>query len=131
MLLLEKAESLASSILEHKKNENILIVCFNAVLCKKLQSVLETKLVKCPGLKSVIRNFLDVKTFSKLIIDVTGLPRIPLSRNEKEAAVSFAFELLSTQTSSSDFYGKYDHILVDEGQDLFGSKWPDLLELMH
>ena len=131
MLLLEKAESLASSILEHKKNENILIVCFNAVLCKKLQSVLETKLVKCPGLKSVIRNFLDVKTFSKLIIDVTGLPQIPLSRNEKEAAVSFAFELLSTQTSSSDFYGKYDHILIDEGQDLFGSMWPDLLELMH
>ena len=129
MLLLEKAESLASSILEHKKNENILIVCFNAVLCKKLQSVLETQLVKSPGLKSVIRNFLDVKTLSKLIIDVTGLPRIPLNRNEKEVAVSFAFKLLSTQTS--DFYGKYDHILVDEGQDLFGSNWPDLLNLMH
>lgn len=128
MLLLEKAKSLASSILEHKKNENILIVCFNAVLCKKLQSVLETQLVKSPD-KSVRRTFLDVKTFSKLILDVTGSRQIPLSNNEKEAAVSSAFEQLSTQTS--DFRGKYDHILVDEGQDLFGSKWPDVLELMH
>ena len=125
MLLLEKAESLASSILEHKKNENILIVCFNAVLCKKLQSVLETQLVKSPDLK----NFLDVKTFTKLILDVTGSRRIPLSNDEKEAAVSSAFKRLSTQTS--EFRGKYDHILVDEGQDLFGSKWPDVLELMH
>ena len=128
MLLLEKAKSLASSILEHKKNENILIVCFNAVLFKKLQSVLETQLVKSPD-KSVRRTFLDVKTFSKLILDVTGSRQIPLSNNEKEAAVSSAFEQLSTQTS--DFRGKYDHILVDEGQDLFGSEWPDLLELMH
>ena len=127
MLLLEKAKSLASSILEHEKNENILIVCFNAVLCKKLQSVLETQLVKFPD-KSV-RRTLDVKTFSKLIFDVTGPRRIPLTNDEKEAAVSSAFEQLSTQTS--DFRGKYDHILVDEGQDLFGSKWPDVLELMH
>ena len=109
--------SLASSILEHKKNENILIVCFNAVLCKKLQSVLETQLVKSPDPRSVKSNFLDVKTFSKLIMDVTGSRRIPIGNDEKEAAVSFAFKLLSTQTSSSDFYGKYDHILVDEGQD--------------
>lgn len=129
MLLLEKAKSLASSILEHKKNENILIVCFNAVLCKKLQSVLETQLVKSPDPKSVKSNFLDVKTFSKLIMDVTGSRRIPIGNDEKEAAVSSAFKQLSTQ--KSDFRGKYDHILVDEGQDLFGSKWPALLELMH
>lgn len=129
MLLLEKAESLASSILEHKKNENILIVCFNAVLCKKLQSVLETQLVKSPDLESVIRNFLDVKTFSKLIMKVNCSRQIPYTNDEKEKAVSSAFNRLPTQTS--DFRGKYDHILVDEGQDLFGSKWPDLLELMH
>ena len=99
------------------------------MLCKKLQSVLETQLVKSPDPKSVKSNFLDVKTFSKLIVDVTGSRRIPLSDDEKEAAVSSAIKQLSTQRS--DFRGKYDHILVDEGQDLFGSEWPDLLELMH
>ena len=129
MLLLEKAKSLASSILEHKKKENILIVCFNTVLCKKLQSVLKTQLVKSPDLESAIGNFLDVKTFTKLIMDVNCSRQIPLTEDKKKEAVSSAFKRLSTQTS--DFRGKYDHILVDEGQDLFGSEWPDLLKLMH
>ena len=131
MLLLEKAESLASSILKHEKNEKILIVCFNSALRKKLQLILETLLMKrCDGIQiESIRNVLDVKTFAKLIVDVLSLCQAPSSEKKKEDAVRVASKLLSSQQSK--FCRKYDHILVDEGQDLYGSKWPDLLKMMH
>ena len=131
MLLLEKAESLASSILESKKNEEILIVCFNSVLCMKLESMLETLLMKrfADRTRVMIRRVLHVETFSKLVVDVLGLTQASSLKSMREKAVKEAFVKLSQKKSV--FYRKYDHILVDEGQDLFGSKWPDLLKLMH
>ena len=131
MLLLEKAESLASSILESKKNEEILIVCFNSVLRMKLESMLETLLMKrfADRTRVMIRRVLHVETLSKLVVDVVGLTQASSLKLMREKDVKEAFVKLSQKKSG--FYRKYDHILVDEGQDLFGSKWPDLLKLMH
>ena len=156
MLLLEKARSLLSSIVEHRKDEKILVVCFNSALCTRLQSILETPWKESSP--EILKNCLHVTTFTRLIANINSLSKAPLSREEKEKAVHDAiFKLIrpshpsergmvpffrrveksvhsaieALPTGNSPFYGMYDHILVDEGQDLFGSEWPHLLKLMH
>ncbi len=129
-LLLEKVETLASDILERQVDEKIFVVCFNSVLRKALEAALNDRLAKRFPAKKDVSSVLDVKTFAKLIVDVAVLPEALSSDWEKENAVSLALELLLRR--ASPFCGKYDHIFVDEGQDLYGgSKWPKLLEQMH
>ena len=49
--------------------------------------------------------------------------------DEKEHAVNEALQCV--QRDDSLFHGHFDHIFVDEGQDLYGNNWPKLLEKMH
>lgn len=130
VLLLEKVETLASDILGRQIDENILVLCFNSALCKMLEKTLNARLAKRFPAEKDVSSLLHFKTFAKLIMKVTGLSQPPSSNNEKERAVSMALKQLLERTSP--FYRKYDHIFVDEGQDLYGpSKWPELLEQMH
>ena len=125
-LLLEKVETLASDILKRKLDEKILVVCFNSVLRKDLEVKLHSHLDKrFPAVASV----LECKTFHQLIMDVIGLKKPPSSVKDQDSAVAKALNHLQKKTSR--FCGKYSHIFVDEGQDLYGCEWPKVLEQMH
>ena len=156
VLLLEKARSLLSSIVDGGKDEKILVACFNSALRTRLQSILETPWKESSLEK--IKNCLHVTTFTGLIANITSSSKDFSSKEERDRAVSSVITDLTHASSLSEkgitpffmrveehvcsaiqllkmgnspFYKMYDHILVDEGQDLFGSKWPRLLELMH
>ena len=133
-LLLEKAETVASDIIDRRVCENILVLCFNLVLCKALEANLNERLaMRFPARKDLrkdVSSVIDFKPFAELIKESADLPELPSSNQEKKMAVSMALEQLGKKTSL--FYGKYDHIFVDEGQDLYeASMWPELLRQMH
>lgn len=151
MLLLEMARSLLSSIMKKGKDEKILVVCFSSVLRTRLQSILETPWKE--SYPEIIGNCLHVTTFTQLIDEIfrlsgeeeedTYLHRLFKRRKKSpewseigshfimEAGLSVKSAIKHLQTGNSPFYGMYDHIFVDDGEDMFGSKWPDLLKLMH
>ena len=131
ILLIEKAIALAKGILDDrsKANEKILVLCHNLILCKALEKTVKGKL---PADKDV-SSFLHFKTFSKLVISLTNHLKFPNSKEQKEQCVNLALENLQTQaeSTSGSHYSIYDHILVDEGHDFYGTNWPKLLQHMH
>ena len=129
-LLIEKAITLAEGILEdhRKEKEKILVLCYNQVLCKALEKKIKSQL---PANEDV-RSFLHFQTFTTLVKSLACYPWTPKSKEEKEECVNVALENLQTQAESpSGINSMYDHILVDEGQDLFGENWPKLIQHMH
>ena len=126
-LLIEKAVTLAKGILSDptKANGKILVLCFNSVLCKSILQGIKRKLPEGTN----VGFFLHCVTFTKLIMELTGLSTAPTSYQEKEFSVNLALEKLNSTGGVNEMY-IYDHILVDEGQDLYGKKWPELLQRM-
>ena len=123
-LLIEKAVTLAKGILfdPTKANEKILVLCFNSVLRKAILKAIKRMLPEGTNVGS----FLDCVTFTKLIVDLAGLSRAPNSYEDKERSVNWALEKRKSTGGAM-----FDHILVDEGQDLYGEMWPELLRHMH
>ena len=122
-LLIEKAIELARSIADNGSNEKLLVLCFNSVL--KLALEIAVKRHMPPEV--VCSQAVHFKTFSKLVHEL--VPHLPLSTNQqKEKAV---YQALCVLKNGSSCQAYYDHILVDEGQDLFGRHWPEVLENMH
>ena len=122
-LLIEKAIGLARDIISSKSGEKLLVLCFNSVLKKALEISVKSGLPPGADLSQTVH----FQTFSKLVCQLTH--GLPVSTNvEKESAVNQALCFLK---KDSQFRGYYDHILVDEGQDLFGRDWPELLKNMH
>ena len=128
-LLIEKAVMLADFILCSKAHEKILIVCFNSVLCKALEKVLKNLLAEKNHGDADVSSVLHFKTFAELVTEVAGWSQFPTTNHEKDSAVNQALE--SVKKNTSPYYGYFDHIFVDEGQDLYGSNWPEMLEKMH
>ena len=130
-LLIDKAVTLAKAILndQNKENEKILVLCFNSILCKALGRELKRPL-QVPE-ETNVSTFLHCKTFTKLVMELACLSNPPKTRFDKERSVNFAVEKLENAMKAKNDVCMYDHILVDEGQDLYGTKWPRLLQLMH
>ena len=126
-LLIEKALTLAQGILSNptKTNEKILVLCCNPILCKALEKTIKGYL-QVPEARDV-SSFLHCKTFTELVMELASLSGPPRSNVEKEISVNWALGKLKEK----DDVFMYDHILVDEGQDLYGTKWPTLLKHIH
>ena len=126
-LLIEKVVTLAENILgfDHcMANEKILVLCFNSVLCKALKKIIQSYLHVPEG--KDVSSFLHFKTFTKLVKELAHLSEPP-NNQEREESVKLALE--NVKASNGEYM--YDHIFVDEAQDLYGKEWPKLLKHMH
>ena len=104
-VLIEKVKELGAS----QKGERILVVCFNIPLSKMLKELFQ-----------YLSRVVNVKTFKKLIHEITG--KRCQSDKEKETIINLAVRTLEGKTP------EYDHIFVDECQDLIGDQWPVLFQ---
>ena len=126
-LIVEKVIQLAEKILLHSLNEKILAVCYNrplSVMLRKSFEVALADLLQGEEVSSVV----DVKTFDKLLSDIIGSS---FNVKDGEENVIRALDSLQQRTSSERSLFSYEHIFVDEGQDLYSDKWPDLLKMLH
>ena len=122
-LLMKKVLMLAKKALLKGSEEKILVVCYNKPLSMMFARVFEDKLIsflESGELKEVV----EVKTFQSLLFDVTG-PRSGDSDQEKENHVAQALEVVEQRSA---FAQQYDHVFVDECQDLYGNRWQTLFE---
>ena len=125
-LLIEKAVTLAEDVVfDHSKaTEKILVLCFNSVLCKALKKTIEGYLHIPEG--TDVSSFVHFKTFTKLVMELAHLSEPP-NNHERDESVKVALE--NVKATNGKYM--YDHILVDEAQDLYGKEWPKLLKHMH
>ena len=126
-LIVEKVIQLAEKILLHSLNEKILVVCYNRPLSVMLRKSFEGALVDLLQ-GEVLNSVVDVKTFDKLLSDIIGSS---FNLKDGEKNVIRALDSLQQRTSSERSLFSYEHIFVDEGQDLYSDKWPDLLKMLH
>ncbi|XP_078657622.1 uncharacterized protein LOC144903412 [Branchiostoma floridae x Branchiostoma belcheri] len=113
LLLLKKAKEVAGNL---KANERILIMCFNRPL--KLY------------LDAEFQDFqqVDVQTFVSILMKIKGpdWEGLPVNDHQKSKLVFDCFQKLS----NSYMRKRYQHVFVDEGQDMYGT-WVDLVNLLH
>ena len=122
-LLMKKVLLLAENALLRSTQEKILVACYNRPLSMMFAKVFEDELIsflKSGELKEVV----EVKTFQSLLFDITE-SRCGDSDQEKEKYVAQALEVLE---QGSVFTQQYDHVFVDECQDLCGNRWPTLFK---
>lgn len=122
---MEKVVRLANQIiLQNSRPEKILVLCYHEPLSLMLSKVLGNELknmLQGDDLSTVV----DVMTFDKLLRDING----SFNERDGENAVTMALEKLNQDTSCPSRH-KYDHIFVDEGQDLYGAEWYGLLQMI-
>ena len=121
----ENVIQLAEKILLHSLHEKILVVCYNKPLSVVLRKFLEGALVDLlqgEELNSVV----DVKTFDQLLSDIIG----SFNLKDGEENVIRAQGSLQQRTFSERSMFSYEHIFVDEGQEVYSDKWPDLLKML-
>lgn len=122
----ENVIQLAEKILLRSLNEKILVVCHYRPLSEVLRKLFEVALVDLlqgEELNSVV----DVKTFDQLLSDIVG----SFNLKDGEENVIRAQGSLQQHTFSERSMFSYEHIFVDEGQEVYGDKWPDLLKMLH
>lgn len=122
-LLVKKVKMLAEKALIRETGEKILVACYNKPLSKMFATTFNQHLNDLlqnasEDLSSVVR----VVTFDELLYEITGKMSGD-SDEEKGKRVARAVELLEKGIASIQ---QYDHIFVDECQDLCGDKWPTL-----
>ena len=130
-LLIERVILLAKDIISDALNQKILVVCYNKPLSLKISRTIEHALKVVYDIQEQDQgeepySIVDVKTFDKILKDINGSFR----KKDGEQGVAMALEKLLRDTSSA-FKHRYDHIFVDEGQDLYHAQWPSLLKMMH
>lgn len=130
-LLIEKVIQLATDITSDGLDQKILVVCYNKPLSLKINQTIEHALRVKYDMQKQDRgeepcSVVDVKTFDKILKDINGSFR----KEDGEQGVAMALEKLQRDTSSA-FKHSYDHVFVDEGQDLYHAQWPSLLKMMH
>ena len=114
-LLMKKVLKLAQNAVLEGNNEKILVSCFNRPLSMMFAKTFEVE----------FQGVVTVKTFHSLLYAITK----SISGNsnaEKEKHVDEALDMVKKGTGF--FPERYDHIFVDECQDLFGKEWPTLFE---
>lgn len=106
-------------------NNKILVLCFNRPLQQHLKNLFQTRLedlLQGEDVASVI----DVMTYDKFLSDHLDVD-VQLSDFKKKALIAQKYARL--QQASVVPKCRYRHIFVDEGQDLYFPKWPELLQL--
>lgn len=106
-LLIEKVKQLSAS----QSGEKILVVCVSAAFSKSL----EKEFKDC---SRVI-----VKRFEELLLEITETER-PFDRASQYDLIRLALKKLEQNTPQPE----YDHIFVDECEDLIGEEWPVLFQ---
>ena len=119
-ILIEKVKILTQKIVDLQSHEKVLVVCYNKPLSKMLKKTFHTELSNL--LKYDVRSVVEVKTYDKLLCDITG--EWTDTEQEKMEAVAVALQTVICDGS----FRKYDHIFIDEGQDLYGEQWPELFQ---
>ena len=120
-LLQEKVKALAEKAHVQNNGEKILVVCYNVPLSKMLQKAFKdhlTSFLEDDDLESVV----DVKTFSSLLCEILKTEKCD---PDTEKMVELAVTRLEGGASHVQ---RYEHIFVDECQDLYGARWPSLFE---
>lgn len=130
-LLIKKVIHLAKDIISDGLDQKILVVCYNKPLSLKISRTIEHALKVVYDIQEQEQgeepfSVVDVKTFDKILKDINGSFR----KEDGEQGVAKALDKLQLDTSSA-FKHCYDHIFVDEGQDLYHARWPSLLKMMH
>lgn len=121
-LLMEKVKSLAQKIHLQETGERILVCCFNLPLSKMLRKAFQNHL-KSLLPEDDLSQVVDVKTFSSLLYEITG--KYGKTDAEKKEIVEAAVKRLDQGAPAVQ---RYDHIFVDECQDLFGDRWLSLFD---
>ncbi|CAH1266185.1 DEDD [Branchiostoma lanceolatum] len=114
-LLVEKAKQVA---VELKANERILIMCYN----KPLSLYLASEFRQFPNV--------FVKTFVSLLLDVKGEATNLDTLSGEEEKKKIVLDCVQKLTSMPQSSHRYEHVFVDEGQDMFGIWW-ELIDLLH
>ena len=122
-LLMEKVVMLAQKALLQGNREKILVACYNRPLSKMFEKEFEDRLINLLE-SGELEDVVEVKTFESLLSDITG-SRTADSDQEKEKRVAQALEVVE---QGSVFTQRYDHVFVDECQDLYGDRWPTLFK---
>ena len=122
-LLMEKVVMLAQKALLHGNREKILVACYNRPLSKMFEKEFEERLIN-PLESGELEDVVEVKTFERLLSDIIG-SRTGDSDQEKEKHVAQALEVVE---QGYVYTQRYDHVFVDECQDLYGDKWPTLFK---
>ena len=122
-LLMEKVVMLAQKALLQGNREKILVACYNRPLSKMFEKEFEDRLINLLE-SGELEDVVEVKTFESLLSDITG-SRTGDSDQEKEKRVAQALEVVE---QGSVFTQRYDHVFVDECQDLYGDRWPTLFK---
>ena len=122
-LLMKKVLMLAKNALSKGKKEKILVACHHEPLAKNFRKVFEGKLILSFPESGDLEEVVEVKTFDSLLYDITG----DFCQNMGKH-VAQALELLEKGTM---FTQRYDHIFVDDFEDLWDDKWPTLFKRMH
>jgi len=123
-LLMEKVETLAKEALLRDTGEKILVVCYNKPLSKMFSTTFSQYLndLLQNSVSEDLSSVVKVATFDELLYEITEMMSGDTD-GEREKHVARAVELLQRGTVSIE---QYDHIFVDECQDLCGAEWPIL-----
>ena len=122
-LLMEKVVMLSQKALLQENREKILVACYNRPLSKMFEKEFEKRLINLLE-SGELKDVVEVKTFERLLSDISG-SRSGDSDQEKEKRVAQALEVVE---QGSVFIQRYDHVFVDECQDLYGDRWPTLFK---
>ena len=121
-LLMKKVLMLVESAVKQGIKENILVTCYNKPLSVMLDKTFKDKL-KIPENEN-LQGVVTVKTFKSLLFDITGSISGDTDEENKKH-VAQALDMVREKTGPS--LQRYDHIFVDECQDLYG-EWPTLMK---
>ena len=126
VLLIQKVQELTKKIKEAGRNERILVLVFNKPLRNYLYQTLKNDGVE-----------IDVMTFMEFLYQKEIVSKQPFfksnnySYEEKCKEIESSYLKLLESRDLITVQEKYEHIFVDEGQDLFDENWPELLKLFH
>ena len=121
VLLIDKVLELGKRIEEAGRDERILVLVFNRPLRDYLYQILK-------GDKIEIMTFMQF-LYNKQIIPEGLFFEKKYSYKQKCNVIESFYRKL--QLRPPTVQDKYEHIFVDEGQDLFNEHWPELLKLFH
>ena len=125
-LVLKKVSMLIKDAYWRGTKEKILVVCYNEPLSLMFAKTFQDEVMGILG-NEHFQEVVTVKTFESLLHDITG-SESGNTDQEKAEHVAQALELVEKGTV---FTQRYDHIFVDECQDLCGDKWPTLFKRLH
>ena len=123
-LLMKKVLMLAENAVSQGTQEEILVTCYNRHLSLMFSKTFEVELKKILGNKN-LEDVVKVKMFDSLLSDIT---KSTPGKSYRDIVKHVAKALDVVKRGTKSFLQRYDHIFVDECQDLCGKEWPTLFK---